>query len=91
MSKHRDYPTIAEVCEFVVAEAEVHGRKFSPLVHTQFEDVALGMALAPGPFPIWHILAAQRATGRLTVNTPIEKAVEVSLMHDILGLQRVSV
>jgi hypothetical protein len=72
-------------------DAQVHGRKFCPIIHTNFENIALGLALAPGTFPVWHVLAAQRAMGTLVIDTPIKKAVEVSLMRDILGLQKVSV
>lgn len=63
MSKPRTYNTIAEVCNFVVAEAEVHGRKFSPYIHSLAEDIALGLATAPGPFPVHHLLAAQHYRG----------------------------
>ena len=84
MTKHRTYPTIAEVCRDVVAEAQVHGRTFCPLGHTTWEDVALGLALAKGAFPVFTLLAAQRVTGRLRVETPLEKAVEVTLLRDIL-------
>ena len=84
MTKPRDYNTVAEVCEFVVADAQVLGRKLSPYIHSTLEDVAVGLALAKGPFPVFTLIAAQRVTGRLRVETPLEKAVEVALLRDVL-------